>query len=593
MTTPALPTPNSTAWYPWAQALDAAALRGGLFDDTGAPSSAKTRSSQWLDANTPLRSRLPVNLADRGAVGDGTTDDTTAISNAVAALPTTGGVLQMTPGATYLVSDRVNFLKLTNVRVIGNGATIHSTATAINKPVLRFDACTGVRVQDVTLQHTSGGARTNNSDGLQINNCADVVVSGVRVPFSLGIGIRIAGSRGVTVTGCRLVPLPGNATSSNADGIGIYQANRNGIADGSMTAGANTVISANVGFTQLDVGSLVRVAGAGAAGADLFTSITAVSGNTATLAATAATTVTAAIVYVARSSEHITVAGNHCDSTGDDSISVVGYQVLNLIPMTPNTDVAILGNTVKYGQSRGIIVGGGQRVAITGNTCDSPRNAGIHVAYDAAAPKCLGSSDVGIVNNIVNNANALNAPTAAYASISVFSLDTAYPVDGVRVQDNTVRGGSHAYIGIGSVGAPNLNGTTNVVVSGNQCLGGNGAVAGILVQRTNGIKVAGNHVDKAYTAGINISGDVTGYAPITDNIITAPNQSVTAGMAAIQLQAPNALLAGNRVIDDGTGKITVAITATGATGAQIYGNQIGSLTIAHPATETIFQGKLS
>ena len=66
--------------------------------------------------------------------------------------------------------------------------------------------------------------------------------------------------------------------------------------DASMNSGSNQLTS-SVGFDQWDVGKYIRVVGAGTNGGALETSIASVSGNVATLNASALTTVTNAVGF--------------------------------------------------------------------------------------------------------------------------------------------------------------------------------------------------------------------------------------------------------------------------------------------------------
>lgn len=71
--------------------------------------------------------------------------------------------------------------------------------------------------------------------------------------------------------------------------------------DGAATASSATFTSATGGFLATDVGKEIRIAGAGASGATLVTTISAVTNTTTvTLAATASTTVAGATYNVAR-----------------------------------------------------------------------------------------------------------------------------------------------------------------------------------------------------------------------------------------------------------------------------------------------------
>lgn len=65
-----------------------------------------------------------VNVKDRGAVGDGVTDDTAALQSAIDGL-TAGGTVLIPPGS--YVYTKVLQVKRANVRVWGYGATLHAT----------------------------------------------------------------------------------------------------------------------------------------------------------------------------------------------------------------------------------------------------------------------------------------------------------------------------------------------------------------------------------------------------------------------------------------------------------------------------------
>ena len=70
--------------------------------------SAASLGVSWLFSAFPI-----VNVVDYGAVHDGTTDDSTAINNAIAALPVTGGIVYF-PAGDYAIASTIN---------IGNGTS--------------------------------------------------------------------------------------------------------------------------------------------------------------------------------------------------------------------------------------------------------------------------------------------------------------------------------------------------------------------------------------------------------------------------------------------------------------------------------------
>ena len=95
-----------------------------------------------------------ISVADYGATGNVTTDDTTAINNAWAALAA-GGTLVFPPG-TYAVSDTVNFKDKTNITVIGNNATIVTKASSnfANKTIVDMAGALYCSVTSLRIEST-------------------------------------------------------------------------------------------------------------------------------------------------------------------------------------------------------------------------------------------------------------------------------------------------------------------------------------------------------------------------------------------------------------------------------------------------------
>ena len=110
--------------------------------------------------------------------------------------------------------------------------------------------------------------------------------------------------------------------------MGILGSN---ITDAAMTAAAAALTSASNPFTSADVGATVIVVGAGAAGADLITTISAfVGAGQVTLAANAGTTVSGAeCAWAARSADTMASHGSWTE--------VVPYSDTNRPTFTPGT----------------------------------------------------------------------------------------------------------------------------------------------------------------------------------------------------------------------------------------------------------------
>jgi Pectate lyase superfamily protein len=181
-------------------------------------------------------------ILDYGAVGDGATDNTTAIQNAINAV-TTGGVV-LVPGFNYNITGTLT----------------------ISKPLVFW--CTD-------FQNSSGGnlnATTTTADLIRIN------------------------ASNVVIRDCYL-----NRTGTPTTGKGIaVGTDGRTVTDGAITNTQTTFTSATAAFTSADVGKRIRVNGAGAAGVALFATITVFTNSTTvTVTPAASTTVTGATTLIA------------------------------------------------------------------------------------------------------------------------------------------------------------------------------------------------------------------------------------------------------------------------------------------------------
>jgi len=152
-----------------------------------------------------------INVRNRGALGDGTTDDTTAVLDSVNALPAAGGNIFFPPG-TYIVANitwpsRVNF--------IGSGVdvTIIKLKNSSNVDVFKstsFDSLTGT---NSTGGIHSGSIRHMTIDGNKANN------------LTAGYGVRVYGygysMHNVRIRNCRQDGLYSEwSTSTSVPGTG-------------------------------------------------------------------------------------------------------------------------------------------------------------------------------------------------------------------------------------------------------------------------------------------------------------------------------------------------------------------------------------
>jgi hypothetical protein len=108
------------------------------------------------EINTALAGTHTASVLNFGATGDGTTDDTDAITDAFAASSDI-----FLPGGTYLVTGLEIATSNKRIRGAGMGRTIIKLADASNEHVLQAEDITDIQLEDLTLD----GNKANQDDG--------------------------------------------------------------------------------------------------------------------------------------------------------------------------------------------------------------------------------------------------------------------------------------------------------------------------------------------------------------------------------------------------------------------------------------------
>lgn len=167
----------------WAEAdanftnLNTDKLEASLLADTGGSSLVGFIQAGTGAVATDVQSKLreSVSVKDFGAVGDGVTDDTAAINEAIVVVGSGGGGTVYFPAGTYLVSNsnpgaanwdnrRALYIGANNVHLLGagRGATVLQLANNANSHVIKL----GVRVETtpVTVSGCSVSAMTINGN---------------------------------------------------------------------------------------------------------------------------------------------------------------------------------------------------------------------------------------------------------------------------------------------------------------------------------------------------------------------------------------------------------------------------------------------
>lgn len=148
--------------------------------------------------NPPTRSRggTEINVRNHGAYGDGVHDDTTAIQNAINALPAAGGTVFL-PAGTYLVDPtrRVTLRSKMHLR-LASGAVLKAKANAAERAYVLMVH----RVSDVEI---SGGEIEGDRDrhtgttgqwghGIMVRGASRVTIRDILIRKCWGDGISIA-----------------------------------------------------------------------------------------------------------------------------------------------------------------------------------------------------------------------------------------------------------------------------------------------------------------------------------------------------------------------------------------------------------------
>lgn len=202
-----------------------------------------------------------INVKDSpyNAVGDGTTDDTTAIQAAINACPA-NGVIDFGEG-TYIVGSQLSGTALSNVKIIGRG-TLKAKNSTDFQYILDISNTTGVTVEGLTFDANKanrGSAvgslsclKTNTSTRCTLLNCT--FKNGLGTASSSVAVSASGGCYGLLVIGCRFVDLGTAANTKPCDGIFvrgnycvIYGCEAENVTDSAFVMeGCNYSIIANV-----------------------------------------------------------------------------------------------------------------------------------------------------------------------------------------------------------------------------------------------------------------------------------------------------------------------------------------------------------
>ena len=130
-----------------------------------------------------------VSVKDFGAVGDGVTDDTNAIQNAITAVNANGGGILQLGAGTFLITSTLNMAS--NVQLVGSGigvTIIKMDAASTSDNVIFGNGLSDVRIANLSVD-VNGIARSANPNpmtGIRIQISTNVIYDTIEVYGSLG-----------------------------------------------------------------------------------------------------------------------------------------------------------------------------------------------------------------------------------------------------------------------------------------------------------------------------------------------------------------------------------------------------------------------
>ena len=369
-----------------------------------------------------------VSVSDFGAVGDGTTDDTAAFVNALAASDTVFGV----QGKTYLINSQVTVGS--NKRLVGNGATLKS---AVGITMLLFSG-NGSVLRDWVV-NANGGLYTVRNSGLRntflenrfIGSVGHYIFNPLGSAYTTiqnniidGQGIsRIVtsfvfeDSTHINVSGNRFVDIENWCVQVRGASSRVTIADNNCYATGYTSTVIATASQTVFNFT---LSNPCHLAGIQVNGVPFDT------GLTFSPTIPAATPTTAFTVTFASG------------RTAGDVVKLIAHRAAENIQINgTTTDFTISGNTCSGGGDSGIVLAGScSRGTVTGNTIRDIAYAGISLEG--------GIQQVSVVGNVVYNVSLVTTSAAYSTCILVGGADNL-------VEGNTLSnafGAPTAYSGI-------------------------------------------------------------------------------------------------------------------------------------------------
>lgn len=240
-----------------------------------------------------------------------------------------GSTLVAGPNVVVTVSDVNDTI---TIGVPSTAAPTVSDATTTTKGVVQLAGVLAGTASAPTLAPTGVGAQT--------------IGSATAIPV-----LTLTADGRVAAVGTAAPTAGGTAATSDAVSVSAYAPKADGLyGPASITSGAKTLTFPAGGFVAGHVGAYVRVAGAGASGATLVTSITAVGSGTSVTVSDAAGTTVSGAQMVAGNSNYGALANALAAGTGRKVTVPKGVYYLHAnVPLPADTELDATGATFLFG----------------------------------------------------------------------------------------------------------------------------------------------------------------------------------------------------------------------------------------------------
>lgn len=457
---------------------DSSAFCGTVFIPTGGDGSIA-----WV--RSPA---TPINVKWFGATGDGVTNDTTALQDAL----NLKGTIYI-PSGTYIVSATLTVGS--NTALFGDGASSVLSSDTADTNMITITSQTDVTIEKIKLE---GVLSTSNGAGIYIDGCTDVLIDNIDVTEVSGDGVRLFnGTSKSIVSNSRFYSF--NGAMQDSSDINFYYgasyckalnnqchgANWHGIKAQSVTATTTNhcLISGNTVGVHTAYGIIMYSVDA----QDTYHIVDSnlvenISGD----ALIGGVKIAGAGIYDLACGGD-TISNNYIRNTNNNT-AIETLTPAGIAVSSANSSCDIIGNTVQACDWYGIAsFSNNHPVNITGNNIIENVKTAIY---------CKNSNYSHVVGNTIRQV------TNAIQGILIYGQSGQK--NQCTVSSNTIHG---------STAAVTVNNVTNFSVTGNSIY--NCTDRGILVQDSDIGAVTGNNIDNSGNDGFKIS-NVT-KASITGN----------------------------------------------------------------------------